>query len=136
MKRAFTLLLFLVAALAAGEAWLRTGGAALATGELGTRTPTAIPSPELPRAAPLLVVGGALTAGAGLRDEERWTARLARRVVGAGSFSEVLVVAPVALPPEGLLGSLESFARSGTFAGTAGVAPHEKGGDVVVIEAG
>ena len=71
MKRALLVPITLVALLAAAEGWLHTGGAALADGELGSAPATAIPSPERPRAAPLLVVGSALSAGAGLRDDER-----------------------------------------------------------------
>src|SRR5882672_4865994 len=136
MKRALVVLLIAGAVLAAAEAWLRTGGAALASGALGTPLPIAIPSPEQPRATPLLVVGSALTVGAGLRDDERWTTLLARRVVGADSFSEVLAVAPVAPPPLALLGPLQAFARTAGYRGTAAIAPHDRGSDVVVIEVG
>jgi hypothetical protein len=136
MKRALLVPLTVVALLAGAEAWLRTGGAELADGALGSAPPTAIPSPERPRAAPLLVVGSALSADPGLRDDERWTARLARRVTGDGAFSEVLTVAPVARPADPVLTTLSAFARSGTFRGSAAIVPHERGADVVVLEAG
>jgi hypothetical protein len=136
MKRAFVVLLVGIALLAAAEAWLRTGGASLASATVGSPPPLAIPSPDRPRAAPLLVVGSTFTAGAGLRDDERWTARLAQRVVGGDSFSEVLAVAPLAQPAVPILSHLSSFARTGTFRGTAAIVPHERGADVVVIEAG
>ena len=136
MKRALLVPITLVALLAAAEGWLHTGGAALADGELGSAPATAIPSPERPRAAPLLVVGSALSAGAGLRDDERWTARLALRVTGDGAFSEVLAVAPIARPADPVLTTLTAFARSGTFRGSAAIVAHESGADVVVLEAG
>jgi hypothetical protein len=134
MKRTFVVLLIGLALLAAAEAWLRTGGASLASATVGSPPLLAIPSPDRPRVAPLLVVGATFTAGAGLRDDERWTARLAQRVVGADSFSEVLAVAPLAQPAEPILSHLSSFARTGTFRGTAAIVPHERGADVLVIE--
>jgi hypothetical protein len=45
MKRALLVPLTVVALLAGAEAWLRTGGAELADGALGSAPPTAIPSP-------------------------------------------------------------------------------------------
>jgi hypothetical protein len=136
MKRALLVPLTLLVLLAAAEAWLCTGGASLADGALGSAPPTTIPSPERPRAAPLLVVGSALSADTGLRDDERWTARLARRVTGDGAFSEVLLVAPIARPVDPVLTTLSAFARSGTFRGSAAIVPHERGADVIVLEAG
>jgi hypothetical protein len=126
-------------ALAAAELWLRAHGFARSDPAAGgpSRPPT-ITAPERPRAAPLLIVGGAFTEARALPDDLRWSSRLAQRVVGATGFSDLVVAAPLAGPGPVLQAALPALARTADPPSARGlnVVAHDRGADVIVIEAG